>query len=230
MTLTREDKNQGFTLIELMIVFAIISFLAAMAITTFLGSRQTAALRNENRELAMTLQVARMRAISTGLAHGVAFERRDGDTPATKGPDCYAIFMDCTSDGHYTDNDSTLANNWEGNVVSNTSQCPGSPPKTVDPMIQGQAIKCLSPRNYFARILGTTKLGEGSSADGALEYILFTPMGQATQGGALVSGEIFIQDHVNSGGKVESAGVRVIGGAGMAETLPLRFVDPEAWK
>lgn len=209
----RGAAKKGFTLIELIVVLAILAFLSTMAVSSYLGGRESAALRSDVREAAAILQLARMRAISTGIPHGVVFKRGTGGTA-----DEYMIFMDCNLDGKYTDDDDSIRNN---TVITSRNQCAGL---THDPRIQEQPIHALTRRNYFTRIMTST-----AASGNDLEYILFNQMGQAVQLNNLVSGTLCIQNHAERNNMVEQSGVRVIGGTGMIDTFPTHFVVPNAW-
>ncbi|MGH2636657.1 MAG: type II secretion system protein [Actinomycetota bacterium] len=67
---SRVEQEEGFTLIEMMVVVLIIGILIAIALPTFLGARETASDRAAQSEM------------RTGLAAGLAFysEQQDWDT------------------------------------------------------------------------------------------------------------------------------------------------------
>ena len=68
------NNQNGFTLIELMIVVVIIVVLIAIAGTTWLLSLNHLSLRNDAGEIKSALQKARQRTITTGRPHQVYFD------------------------------------------------------------------------------------------------------------------------------------------------------------
>jgi type II secretion system protein H len=72
-------KNQsGFSLIEMMVVVAIIGIMAAIAIPNFQGMMQRGKLKAAGREITMDLLLARFQAISTGSSVQVDFNSGAG--------------------------------------------------------------------------------------------------------------------------------------------------------
>ena len=68
------SNQQGFTLIELMIVVVIIVVLIAIAGTTWILSLNHLSLRNDARDIASALQKAKQLAVTTGRPHQVYFD------------------------------------------------------------------------------------------------------------------------------------------------------------
>ncbi|MDD5222769.1 MAG: prepilin-type N-terminal cleavage/methylation domain-containing protein [bacterium] len=70
---TRAKNQSGFSLIELIIVVAIIGIMATIAIPSVRGMMQRAKLKAAGREITMELLLARSQAISTGTSKTVIF-------------------------------------------------------------------------------------------------------------------------------------------------------------
>jgi len=70
-------NSRGFTLIEIMIVLAIVGLMAAVAVPSFRGMTQRLRVSSAGREIAMDLALARVKAISSGQSQTVAFVAND---------------------------------------------------------------------------------------------------------------------------------------------------------
>jgi type IV pilus assembly protein PilA len=73
MDLLTMQKDKGFTLLEMMIVIAIIGILSAIAIPNFYSYAAGMKLRSANRDLNSTLQNTRMKAIRQSNRWAVEF-------------------------------------------------------------------------------------------------------------------------------------------------------------
>lgn len=202
----RSDKlpaGAGFTLIEVLIVIFIVGMLVAIGVFTYLTSLDDIKLRSDVRELNQTLQMAKMRAIATGVHHGVAFSKSDN---------AYFVFSDCptTHPSEYYDADGNYKNN---QIIDDWDVCLDL---DYDPRVPAQAIKQLSAGNTFGTITG------GSTSSSTLEYILFNGLGQAMQGHNFATGDIFIERINVKEGTHSRAGVHVTGASGITETIPIR--------
>jgi type II secretion system protein H len=71
-------ENSGFTLIELMVVVAIIAIMTAMIIPEMKGTYQDALLRSTGRDLVNALDLAHSRAVSFNQPHRVRIDSREG--------------------------------------------------------------------------------------------------------------------------------------------------------
>ncbi|MBN2408626.1 MAG: prepilin-type N-terminal cleavage/methylation domain-containing protein [Candidatus Aminicenantes bacterium] len=71
-------KKQGFTLIEVLVVIAIIGILALLAYPNIKNSLEVRNLENKAREVLTTLQQAKFQAVKTKLNHRVTFDNSLG--------------------------------------------------------------------------------------------------------------------------------------------------------
>jgi len=67
-------NNNGFTLIEILVVLVLIGLLAALAVFTMGGNSQQRELQNEVRELYLLMQTASDQAVLNNLELGLLFE------------------------------------------------------------------------------------------------------------------------------------------------------------
>ncbi len=200
-------KSEGFTLLEMMIVIGILAILSALAIITYRSQINTIHLGNDSRALNGTLQLAKMKAMSTGMPYGVAFQRGDPVSSDNRGE--FTVFIDCNRDGKFTDNNADLTDN---SPISSPDACPNN----KDPRVAGESIEMLSPGVSFNTILGTSSAPNG----GGLESIVFDPLGHGIQGTSLVTGNILIRNRPDKGEKPLISGVRVVGGTGNTTIVP----------
>ena len=66
-------NSRGFTLLEIMIVLAIVGIMTAIAVPSFRGMTQRLRVKAAGREIAMDLALARVKAISLGVPQTVSF-------------------------------------------------------------------------------------------------------------------------------------------------------------
>jgi type II secretion system protein H len=94
--------SRGFTLVELMVVVAIVGIMSVAIIAEMHGTLQDALLRSTSRELAGAFNLASSRAIAVNRPHRICFDRaahrwflergrrgRRDFYPALDAPDCY---------------------------------------------------------------------------------------------------------------------------------------------
>jgi len=73
------NNNKGFTLIEMMVVIAIMTVLATLVLPDFLGLTQKSRLRKAARDVYSSMQTARMGAIQSGFGWDVRFRKNQDD-------------------------------------------------------------------------------------------------------------------------------------------------------
>jgi type II secretion system protein H len=71
-------KERGFTLIEVLLVVAIIGVLLMIAYPNIRNSMEVRNLENEAREILTTLQQAKFQAVKTKLNHRIIFDNSSG--------------------------------------------------------------------------------------------------------------------------------------------------------
>jgi prepilin-type N-terminal cleavage/methylation domain-containing protein len=166
----QELKKAGFTILELMVVLAIIAIGSTIAVSSYIRQLEEIRVKGDVRALEQNLQLAKMRAISTGTPHGIAFDRRTGAGDKARYGQ-YFIFMDNapppSGDGKFTDPDNDPTNNND----------PESATDDFIPMVRGDTFipERLSRNNNFTCIFNSTA---PSGTD--LEFVLFDSMGRAT--------------------------------------------------
>jgi len=74
----RSKREQGFTLVEFMVILAIIAILGALAVPAMVDWLPNQRLRKAARELHSALQLARIEAIKNNMSHRVVFNAGAG--------------------------------------------------------------------------------------------------------------------------------------------------------
>jgi len=189
--------GRGFTLIELMVVLAIVGLLLGIGTYSYISQMRLINLQNDVREVNQTLQLARMRTLATGLAHGVLF------LPAEKR---YFIFVDCNNDEEFTDNDSDPFNNVP---LTTAEACAAS---AFDPRMSNEVVHELNELDNITSVPGTEN------------YIVFNNLGQTVQGTTPVFGDITLQGPAEKEGMVNEV-VTHISASGLTEVRPSHVVE-----
>lgn len=70
---TMGKGQSGFSLVELLIVIALISIMMAIAIPTYMGQLPKRHVNGTARDIAAKLMLARLKAVQNNRSHGVAF-------------------------------------------------------------------------------------------------------------------------------------------------------------
>jgi len=78
-------NSKGFTLIEIMVVVALIAIMTTLAIPSFRGMAQRLRTKSAGREIAMDLALARAKAISSGGNQDVSFVAVNNACPNNSG-------------------------------------------------------------------------------------------------------------------------------------------------
>lgn len=81
MTVHKKFRQRGFSMVELMIVVAIILIVSAMVVPNAVNAMRTLRLRGSCTDFASLLQQARVRAALDNAYHPVRFQAASGTTP-----------------------------------------------------------------------------------------------------------------------------------------------------
>ena len=211
--MSRRRSQKAFTLVEMLIVFAILSILASLAVYTYVSQLGKIRLNNSTRALHNSLQLAKMRAATTSMPHGVLIDRGGGAEDPTV-PGRIYVFIDCDRDGVFTDDDDDPSNN---PIINSPADCPAD----RDALLRDQPFIELERGIYFTNVL------DDKSSNVSL---VFTELGHCLQGSDFVDGEIHLQNSDERAGKVDSQGIVILGAAGVTDTIPRGVVDKNAWK
>ena len=92
-------SSKGFTIIEMMIVIAIIGILSMIAVPDFLGLTSRARLKSAARDIVSNMQLARVKAIRDGSPWAVQFDTGDAR---------YRVLSNKGADGNWNTGDDTV--------------------------------------------------------------------------------------------------------------------------
>jgi Tfp pilus assembly protein FimT len=105
---TRHSCNRGFSIVELLVIVAILGFILGIAIPGFQVVRLGSALSAAQRDVAAVVQSARWRAINSGTTHTVDLSTansvgvtKGGTTVATVGLGQYSVSQTHTGGGSF---------------------------------------------------------------------------------------------------------------------------------
>lgn len=209
-------RKKGFTLIELMVAMAILSILVGMAAFTYVSQLTAIHLRNDAREVDQALQLAKMRALATGKDHGVVF-----DLDSTDG-DFYYIFIDCAGAGagNKLPDKAYSFNNFDNNApVGTWNNCESA---AYDPRITDKGM-FQTHENDHIEFDPDADPSTSNNISTGLQYIAFNHLGQAHQGGNLTSIAIVVKSKPGKNGRQEEITIRITGGTGLTDILPVRI-------
>ncbi len=187
----------GFTMIEMVVVIAIISIMMALGIATIMPARPRMKVRGDSENVNQVLIKARMASITYNASFGVAFYRTASGSPVFPFTYHYFIFKDSMNgtacspapcpDDLFTDLDGNPLHQCETDHSDPPGDCSGSGNEdpiwwTEDPKTGTiyPRVMTLEKEDFFDTILGTT-LGNSP-----LFVIFKSPMGEATAGGDIV--------------------------------------------
>jgi len=71
-------KRPGFTLIEFLVIAAVLGILTMSMVPSILNTMETRALENTTREVISTLEKAKFEAVKTKFNHRIRFQSQDG--------------------------------------------------------------------------------------------------------------------------------------------------------
>lgn len=185
----------GFTLIELVVVIAIISIMVALGIATIMPTRPRMKIRGDSQNVNQALIKARMACINYNTAFGVAFYRTASGSPVFPYTYHYFIFKDSMGAMPYPPGGpDELFTDTDGNPLHQCETPTSNPPGNCtaggeDPIWWSEnrdtgriqpRVMTLEKEVFFDTILGAT-LGT------APRFVIFKPpMGEATAGGDIV--------------------------------------------
>ena len=147
------ETQTGVTLVELMVVLAIIAITSAIAVPLFMGNRESVKLRGAARQVTTDLRLARGKAVSDNANYYVCFEPANARYLLSSTNDCTAN-VDKTVDFRNTPQYSRIAFQYGGGNVAPCTIGDGANPVTFEDIGSGKK------RATFARngtlIVGTS--------------------------------------------------------------------------
>ena len=173
--------NTGFTLIELMVVIAVIATLTAISVPNFLAYLPNARLKSAARELYSNMQLAKMGAIKQNTDWAIVFDKTD---------DKYQVCSGKGEDGLWSGTDNAV----EKTVVlsdygSGVAYGHGDATSAIDSNFDDEITYASTPNVFIVNSQGTSNAG----------YVYLQNISNKTFGvGTLSSGVIMLRKWTGS--------------------------------
>ena len=148
------NRNRGFTLVELMVVIAIVAFLAVVASRMLANTGSWISqyrLKAAAREMAVNLEYARMEAIKRNQVIAVAFNQQISGTTYS-----YVVFVDANGNLNFDSTETVLLKSTFTNGVQFDTSLGGGLGLTFPVNTAGTPVPCVGFDSRGLRKLSTT--------------------------------------------------------------------------